>query len=208
MLLEKLARTRDAVQSYDSTLEREPQVLRLRGEVFLEHREGGVLLDSWHRHNIITLDASILIARLCKDPSEPAHGINMLAVGSGATGALLSPDAPDNRQRKLNAELARKAFTTTVFRDGSGNAVAYPTNIVDFVTTFSEGEAVGPLNEMGLLSTISSNPSVTNPNPNSFPTRNTTVDLADYDTLVNYLTFPVVSKRSTSTLTWTWRLTF
>lgn len=158
--------------------------------------------------NIITLDAGILAAILLRDPASRTNGMNMLAVGTGATGALLSPDAPDSRQRKLNAEIARKPFSTTTFRDGSGNAVAIPTNIVDFICTFDEGEAVGPLNEMGILSTISSNPLVTNPNPNSFPTRDTTVDLTIYDILVNYLTFSVLSIPATARLSITWRITF
>jgi hypothetical protein len=79
---------------------------------------------------------------------------------------------------------------------------------VDFTCTFDEGEAVGPLNEMGILSTISSNPLVTNPNPNSFPTRDTTVDLTIYDILVNYLTFSVLSIPATARLSITWRITF
>ena len=180
----------------------------VKGEVFLEMRDGatGALLYTDYRKNIITLDASIQVARLLKNPLEPAHGINMLAVGTGATGALLSPNAPDNRQRKLNAEIQRKAFSSTTFRDGSGNAVAYPTNICDYTATFGEAEAVGPLNEMSLLSTISDNPNITNPNPNTFPTRDTTVDLANYDVAINYLTFACIAKPSTAVLTITWRL--
>lgn len=209
---ESLSRARDAIRLGLGMRLKDaldiPNVVR--GEVFLEMRDGatGALLHREHRKNIITLDAGIQAARLFKDPAEPAHGINMLAVGTGATGALLSPNAPDNRQRKLNAEIQRKAFTSTTFRDALGNAVAYPTNIVDFTTTFGEAEAVGPLNEMGLVSTISANPSILNQNPNTFPTRDTTVDLADYDVFVNYLTFSVVSKPSTAVLTITWRLTF
>ena len=185
-------------------------VRAMQGEVFLELRDGstGELLHSDHRKNVITLDASILVAMLARDPNSRNYGVYMLAVGTGATGALLSPDAPDPRQRKLNGEIARKAFSSTTFRDGSGNAVAIPTNVVDFTCTFSESEAVGPLNEMGLLSPISANPLVTNPNPNAYPTRDTTVDLTLYDILFNYLTHPVIAKPSTATLSITWRLTF
>lgn len=185
-------------------------VRAMQGEVFIELRDGstGELLHSDHRKNVITLDASILVAMLARDPNSRNYGVYMLAVGTGATGALLSPDAPDPRQRKLNGEIARKAFSSTTFRDGSGNAVAIPTNIVDFTCTFSESEAVGPLNEMGLISPISANPLVTNPNPNTFPTRDTTVDLSLYDILVNYLSYSVISKPSTATLSITWRLTF
>lgn len=182
----------------------------MQGEFFVEMRDGrtGELLYSDHRKNVITLDASILVAMLARDPSSRNYGVYMLAVGTGATGALLSPDAPDPRQRKLNGEIARKAFSSTTFRDGSGNAVAIPTNIVDFTCTFSESEAVGPLNEMGLISPISANPLVTNPNPNTFPTRDTTLDLTLYDVLFNYLTFACIAKPSTATLSITWRLTF
>jgi hypothetical protein len=184
--------------------------LRVRGDVFfhmVDARTGEVILDR-HERNIITLDAGIMAARLFKDPLEPAHGINMLAVGTGATGAVLSPDAPDSAQRKLNAEIERKTFAETLFRDAGGNAVAIPTNIVDFTTTFGEAEAVGPLNEMGLMSTISDNTGILNPNPNTYPTRDVTVDLTQYDVLINYLTFSVISKPSTAVLTITWRLTF
>lgn len=184
--------------------------IRLQGEVFIrmvDEQTGEVLYDE-HRKNLIVLDASILLAMLCKGPSTRPLGINMLAVGTGATGALLSPNAPDNRQRKLNAEISRKGFTSTIFRDSTGAAVAYPTNVVDFTTTFSAAEAVGPLNEMGLMATISANPAVRNLNPNTYPTRDTTVDVSTLDILVNYITMSVVSKPSSAQLTITWRLTW
>lgn len=210
-----MATVRDTVQpARESThmglhLPHAANMSTMQGELFIEMRDAatGELLHSDHRKNVITLDASILVAMLARSPSSRTYGVYMLAVGTGATGALLSPDAPDNRQRKLNGEIARKAFSSTTFRDGSGNAVAIPTNIVDFTTTFSESEAVGPLTEMGLLSPISANPLITNPNPNAFPTRDTTVDLTLFDILFNYLTFPVISKPSTATLSITWRIT-
>lgn len=184
--------------------------VQVQGELFIRMVDAatGEVLHDEHRKNLITLDAGILVAILCRNPASRTNGINMLAVGTGATGALLAPNAPDNRQRKLNAEIARKGFASTVFRDGSGAAVAYPTNIVDFTTTFGEAEAVGPINEMGLLSTISSNPAVRNPNPNAFPTRDTTVDVSTLDILINYVTLSVLSKPSTAVLSVTWRITF
>lgn len=184
--------------------------VHVHGELFIrmvDTTTGAVLHDE-HRENLITLDAGILVAMLCRSPASRPNGINMLAVGTGATGAILSPNAPDNRQRKLNAEIARKGFSSTVFRDGTGTAVAYPTNVVDFTTTFGEAEAVGPINEMGLLSTISTNPAVRNPNPNTFPTRDTTVDVSTLDILVNYITCAPISKPSTAVLSITWRITF
>lgn len=162
----------------------------------------------FEKDNVITLDAGIHAARLFKDNSEPNFGMYMLAVGTGATGALLSPDAPDSRQRKLNNEIERKGFSSTTFRDALGNAVAYPTNIVDFTCIYGEAEAVGPLNEMGLLSPLSQNPANKTPNTDNFPTRDTTLDLTNFDVLLNYLTFGVITKPSTATLTITWRITF
>jgi hypothetical protein len=174
----------------------------------MEDAETGEVLEHWEKENLIVLDAGIQSARLYKDNSEPNHGINMLAVGTGATGAVLSPDAPNASQRKLNTEIERKAFSSTTFRTAAGVAVAYPTNIVDFTTTFGVGEAVGPLNEMGVMNTISDNPAVTNPNPNSYPTYDATLDITTYDVLINFLTFSLISKPATASLTLTWRLSF
>jgi len=181
-----------------------------RGDVFIRLTDGatGAVLEERQLKNIITLDASLLVAMLLRAPASRPLGLNMLAVGTGATGALLSPDAPDNKQRKLNAEIQRKPFASTTFRDALGNAVAYPTNVCDFTTSFSEAEAVGPLNEMSLLATVSANPSIHSDNPDTFPVRDTTVDVSDFDIAVNYLPFPVISKPSTAILTITWRLTY
>ena len=179
------------------------------GEFIFEMRDEktGELLHYFRKKNIITLDAGILSAILMKDKDSRDYGIYMLAIGSGATGALLSPDAPSASQRSLNAEIERKAFASTTFRDASGNAVAIPTNIVDYTCTYGAAEAVGPLNEMSVISPISANPLVTNANPDVYPARDVTRDLTLYDILANYLTFSVVSKPSTAVLTLTWRLT-
>ena len=83
---------------------------------------------------------------------------------------------------------------------------------MDFTTVFGESEAVGPLNEMGLTSTLSNNNMITNPNPNfagqGGQAYDPTIDVTQYDMLANYLTFSVISKPATSILTITWRLTF
>ncbi len=181
-----------------------------RGEFFIKVVDGptGAVLFQDHRPNIITLDAGILAAIVLRDPDSRTNSMNMLAVGTGATGSLLSPDAPDPRQRRLNAEIARKAFSSKTFIDANGEPVDIPTNIVDFTVTYDEGEAVGPLNEMGIMSTISANPAVLNLNPNSYPTRDLTVDLSGLDILANFLTFSVLSIPATARLSITWRITF
>lgn len=185
---------------------------KAKGEVFIEmyDAKSGELLHKEHKPNVITRDASILAAILFVDPSLRPLGANMLSVGTGATGALLSPDAPDPDQRKLNTEIERKPWASVTWRNASGAAVAIPTNIVDFTCTFDESEATGALNEMGIQATISSNPALANwqPNPDTYPTRDVTRNLNDYDILVNYLTFSVITKPSTARLTITWRITF
>jgi len=208
---DKLRRAKDAFKwGMHILFEDEYPTRKVRGDVFIEMRDAttGKLLHKWEKRNLIVYDASIQAARYFKDKDEPANSLNMLAIGTGATGSLLSPSAPDARQRSLNSEIQRKTFSATTFRDASGNAVSIPTNIVDFTCSFAAAEAVGPLNEMGLMSTLSDNPSTLNPNPDVFPNRDVTDDLTQYDVLVNYLTFPVISKPSTAVLTLTWRLTF
>lgn len=171
----------------------------------------GEVLDHREKSNIVTLDGGILVAILLASgltPTPPSQrGLTMLAVGTGATGPLLNPDAPDPRQRRLNSELFRKAFAspTPQFRSSTGAAVSYPTNVVDFTTTFGASEAVGPLNEMGLLRVI--NPAVPTPVPAVFPAYDPTVDLSTRDILANYTTFSILSKPANSILSITWRIT-
>lgn len=174
----------------------------------------GNLLDRRESDNIITLDAGVFSAMhfaAGPNPSPPVSGLTMLCVGSGATGSILTPDAPDPRQRMLNAEvtLGRKPLTS-VYRTASGAVSSVPTHVVDFTATFGEGEAVGPLNEMGLIRTISQNPLVRTPiTPTPvFPAYDPTVNLTLFDVMINYGTFGVITKPSASSLSFTWRLTF
>lgn len=184
----------------------------IRGDVFfkLTDSQTGELLEERELRNLVVLDASILIARLMKDNAEPPKGIFALAMGTGDIGwNPLSPPAPTNTQRALYSEIARKTFTTTQFIDADGAPVAYPTKVVDFTTTFTESEAVGPLVEMGLIGgNISSNLAVRNPVTPPNGTYDPTLDLTTKESMVNYLTFAVISKPATSTLTITWRLSF
>lgn len=188
---------------------------KIKGTYILElrHSRTGELLDRRELDNLITLDAGVFSAihyGCGAAPSPAVSGLTMLAVGTGATGPLLGPDAPDPRQRHLNAELTigRKAFSIRQYRTAAGAVSGVATNILDLTCSFGEGEAVGPLNEMGLMRTISQNPLVKNPVPSVFPTYDPAIDLSIYDVMVNYTTFSVLSKTSTSILTVTWRLSF
>lgn len=213
LLRERISKARERTRVTVGVRHHESSVVRLKGHVSLRMWDSvtGASLLSWDRPNVVTLDAGLLLAALMKDSSEPKHGINMLAVGTGATGSILNPDAPANYQRQLNQEIARKPFSEVTFRDANGAKSSIRTPVVDFTTIFGEGEAVGPLNEMGLMSTISDNTGILNPNPNialSPEDYDSTIDTSLYDTLVNYLTFGVVTKPSASILAITWRLTF
>jgi len=180
------------------------------GRFLIEMRDSrtGDLLHYDERDNVVTRDGGVLAAILFAAGSTMASGITMLAVGTGATGPLLNPDAPDPRQRHLNAEISRKTFSSVTFRTSEGAVSSVPTNVVDFTTVFGEGEAVGPLTEMGLIRPFSPNPLVLTPVPSVFPAYDPTIDLTQYDVQVNYLTMPVVSKPSQAILSITWRLTF
>ncbi len=181
------------------------------GRFILEMRDAstGEVQVAWEKDNVITNDGGILAAILLQSRGGPARGLSMLAVGTGAKGSLLNPDAADPTQRRLEAEIARKTFASIVFRNAEGGASSVPTNVVDFTTTFGEAEAVGPLNEMGLISPASDNPSVTSTEglTTNMDVYDPTFDVSDKDIMVNYCTFAVVSKPSTSILTITWRLT-
>lgn len=180
----------------------------------LEDLATGKVLAHFHKKNCVTLDGGVVVAILLASGSGLARtasqqGLTMLAVGTGATGPILNPDAPDPRQRKLNTELWRKPFVSRVFRNTTGGAVAYPTNVVDFTAQFGAGEAEGPLNEMGLLRTITLGPTPGTPIAPVpvFPTYDPTVDLSLYDALGNYTTYGCIVKPANSLLSITWRLT-
>jgi len=178
-------------------------VIQVKGAVSATLTENGETRNVLERNNIYTLDGGILAAMLF---SGLTRAPNVLAVGTGASGSSSSPDSPDARQRKLNTELTRKEFASTVFRDSTGAISAVPTNVLDFTTVFESGEAVGALNEMGIVSAI--NVSAINAPADNFPDRDTSTDLTSLDVLVNYLPFPVINKPSGATLAITWRLTF
>jgi len=195
-----------------ATRAEEPKGYHIRGDVFLELRDGatGELQEKREHRNLVVRDASILIARLMKDNQEPPFGAFCLAVGTGDVGwDPLNPPAPTVTQRALYSELSRKTFANTQFIDAGGAPTAIPTNVVDFTTTFAESEAVGPLCEMGILGgNVSTNLAIKNPvSPPNGP-YNPSVDLTTKETLVNYLTFGAITKPPTSTLSITWRLTF
>jgi hypothetical protein len=188
----------------------------IRGEIFWTLRDVQTGEETHgHFKNVVTMDASILIARLMRSSasphvSEPNFGVYALAVGAGDVGwNLQNPPPASKTQRSLYNEIGRKAIASSSFIDGNGSVSGIPTNVVDFTTVFSESEAVGPIVEMGLIGgDVSTNMSVRSPVLPPNGAYDPTVNLVGMDTLVNYLTFPVINKPPTSTLSWTWRLSF
>jgi len=165
---------------------------KIHGDISIVLKErDGTVLEERSFPNIIVDVASILVARLFKDNSEPANGAFALALGTGNPAwDPFSPPAATTTQTTLEAEVIRKQFASINFIDTLGAVSATPTNVVDFTTFFSESEAADtPLLEMGLFggdATLA---------PNT-------------GTMINFRTFKVINKSSTSTLTITWRLTF
>lgn len=210
---ESVRKPRETFAAAITNRHEEPKYGGIRGDVTMTLVSAqGEIQEQRELRNVICLDASILIARLIKNNAEPPKGAYALAVGTGMSGwNLQNPDPPTNTQRGLYSELFRKTFSSTTFIDTrippNGQPTVIPTNVVDFSTTFSEAEAVGPIVEMGLVGgNVLTNPVRANPVPPG--SYDTSVDLTQYDTLINYLTFPVLNKPPTSSLTITWRLTF
>jgi hypothetical protein len=210
-VLQDLWRPKKSSVEMSAGIQHQDSYVTRKGEIFykMHDEETGELLEEGHIQNIITLDFSILLARLIKDSLDPSHGILALAVGTGDAGwDLQNPPASTNTQRSLYAEISRKGFSQTSFIDSSGNESVIPTNIVQFTTFFTSSEAVGPLVEMGLVGgDISDDLSTLDPITPANGTYDATVDVQSKDLLCNYLTFPVINKPSSATFTLSWRIT-
>lgn len=145
------------------------------------------------------------------DGEYESQGLKFLAVGTGpcekddqaynklknplksvSSGGwdLQNPPEETLETQKLVGELYRKKFTDWKFLDAFGNLSEKPTNVILLSTTFMEGEAAGPLVEMGLFGGDSATVE-----------RNT-------GHMFNYKTFAVWNKPEDARLTITWKLTF
>lgn len=209
---------KDRGLSFNMGSQKSDKFCGFHGEIFWELRDGptGMLQESGHFDNVVTLDASILLARMLKPTgsvahqSEPSFGIYALSVGTGDVSWNTNNPPPGTiQQRSLFNEIARKRVASSSFIDSNGSISGVPTNVIDVTTTFAESEAVGGLTEMGLIGgDNSTNMSIRNPVLPPNGAYDPTVNLVGLDTLVNYVTFPVINKSATSTLSWTWRISF
>lgn len=187
----------------------------IRGEIFWEMRNPKTgEVRRGHMYNVVTNDASVLLARLLRSSSvahqsEPNYGVLALALGSGDVGwDPQRPPPATPTQRSLYNEVARKVIASSSFVTPDGQVSPVPTNVVDFTTTFTESEAVGSLMEMGLIGgDASSNMSLRSPVLPANGAYDPSTSVIGKDALVNYKTFKVVNKAPGWTLSWTWRLT-
>lgn len=147
-----------------------------------------IVIGGWDwKKNIIVLDASMLIAELCKN--YDVDGITYLALGSGnPSWDPMNPPDPTTSQNTLFVELGRRFVSDTSYVDG-GVPVSYRTNVVDFSFVFPPGIATGSLVEMGLFG-------------------GTGASAPNGGTMINYYTFPVIVKDLLDQIEYTWRLTF
>jgi hypothetical protein len=168
-------------------------LLSLKGELFIkayDMAQDGKLVYNYQHSNIIVNVASILIARLLKNNAEPQNGISYLAIGSGSgLWEPYDPPAPTTSQTRLENEFYRKAIDYSTFvHPETGEPTSIYTNIVDYSVTLGEGEAVGPILELGLFG------------------GDATSEL-NTGTMVNWRTFPVIYKTSTMSVTVIFRIT-
>jgi len=168
----------------------------IKGEIFLKKEFNGTVEEIDIGKNLVTLDASVLLARLMKNNEEPDHGLFALAIGSGdpAWDPRNPPSsAAVNTKTELVNEIARKEFSKVSFikipTDGSPYETDTPTNVLDLTTTFGPGEAEDYWMEMGLYG-------------------GDATLVKDSGTLVTYKNFGLVTKNPGSTYTITYRLTF
>lgn len=161
-----------------------------KGRMTLIAREKDKVVHEIVQDNIIVNTASILIARLLKDSTEPNAGISYLAVGSGNDSwNAFDPPAPTTSQTLLEDEFYRKAISKATFVDPqTAEPTTAKTNIVDYATSFSESEAVGAIMELGLFG-------------------GEATSSLNTGTMVNWRTFPVINKTNAMTLTIIFRIT-
>jgi hypothetical protein len=190
MFKEFLAKGLQQLLYFFTGIRYQEEAKKLKGELFLFLKENGKIIKTIHQSNIIVNTASILIARLLKDNTEPAAGISYLAVGSGNDNwDPFDPPAPTTSQCLLENELFRTNISASTFVDPqTAEPTSVATNIVDYATSFSEAQAVGPIMELALFGGEATS------------TINT-------GTMINWRTFPVINKTNAMTLTIIFRIT-
>jgi len=187
---EILKKTKPLGMLFGSALRYQEEGPKVKGHLTIHLYEGGKEIYSYEKHNIIVNSASILIAQLLKDNTEPDNGISYLGVGSGSGGwDPFDPPAPTTSQTQLENEFSRKSIDLKSFVDpDTGEPTTTPTNIVDYSVTFGEAEAVGPIMELALFG-------------------GDATSSLNSGTMVNWRTFPVINKTNSMIMTIIFRIT-
>lgn len=187
---EVLKKTKPFCMKLGSALRYQEEGPKMKGHLTIRLHENDKEVHRYEQNNIIVNSASILIARLLKDNSEPTNGISYLGVGSGAgSWNAFDPPAPTTSQTQLENEFSRKQIDLKSFVDpDTGEPTTTPTNIVDYSVTFGEAEAVGPIMELALFGGDAN-------------------DALNSGTMVNWRTFPVINKTNSMIMTIIFRIT-
>lgn len=193
-----LKKVKDTVSlSFSLKLKPKDTLGKPKGEIFVKSRIKNVdgSFTSWSEPellcNIVTDDASILLARLMKDSTEPSGGVQYFALGTGNIAwDQFNPPPSDPSASTLETEISRVPPSSSTFIDpNTFLPTLTPTNIVDFDFLFGESDAVGPLVECALFggdATLAANSG----------------------SKITDRRFPVISKTSFMELAFTYRLTF
>ena len=180
-----------AKQTLSFALKLKDVAYKPKGEIFYKVKVDGVWSDPVLLCNVVTDDASILLARLMKDPTDPAGGVQYFALGTGNNAwDKFNPPAAASSAAALETEIARAVPASATFIDPNTFLPSVtPTNIVDWDFAFGETDAVGYLVECGLAG-------------------GDATGSANTGTLITYRTFPVISKTASMELAFVYRLTF
>lgn len=156
---------------------------------------GGEVLGRETMKNMIVNSASILMAqRMANNVSGAVimdKGIQYLAVGTsvGDGGTSTNPNVGDVTYIRLRNEIARTPVKSCTYLTSTGTTSSTPTNIVQYVFTFSEAQANGGIVEMGMFG------------GNAGANANTGL-------MFNYKAIAVWNKNSETELTITWKVTY
>lgn len=143
-----------------------------------------------HVKNLIVNKASQFMAKRMKPGTNWGDGLQYLEVGTGTgTGTTQVPQREDINQTALRTPLARKTITSWTYLDANDQPTTAETNVLALTTTFNEGDAIGPIVEMGLFG------------------GDATADLGT-GYMFNYKAFPVWNKADGMRLTIIWKITF
>ena len=169
---------------------------------------GGNVLTEGRKTNVVTVDASTLMAMLVKNTGNTgtsssdkaaSKGVAYLAYGNGNWTTTPTASASTTR---LVSELGRQSPMNggLSYLTSDGTVSTIPTNRIKVQFRIIPNTTV-EIREMGLFGG-NAKPSI---NDDAYPSDG---DLSDSGILMNYVTMDLITVASGSTLDWSWSLTF